>query len=334
MLTLTTNLRKIRLFIFLYEILLLFDLTFCGNCKNVSSLKQTSCFNDVIIFNDNNWRAGHAATNKKNVTIVEFSLDNGENQSRLFYGLNQNGRHYFPDKYKKIDSMICQDCGSSNYKGRFESRNLFVSLNNDTTKSKQYLFSMSSYKSLTELIDIDNPESINYYAWNTVNFFELKLPIFSLEYSLFEIGDNNTYIAAFIESAGTRKNEDNNDKEFSNTTTIMKFKLDRFAGKDQRTIIKKQIIHNNYDGKCVSAFRFDLSQNIVLIFVEPTGNITGKYMVFFYDDNLEKLGNYSIYNTVRNLWPGFGIFVKGILIKNDYAALAFFMMVLLIQVLL
>ena len=111
------NLLKIRLFIFIFQILLQIDLTSCGNCKNIHNLLDTTCYNDLIIFNDSNWRAGHACTNKDNVTIVEFSLNDEESDKRLFYGLKENGRYYFTEGLKKIDSMACHsnDCG--NYKG-------------------------------------------------------------------------------------------------------------------------------------------------------------------------------------------------------------------------
>ena len=52
------------------------------------------------------------------------------------------------------------------------------------------------------MIDIDDPEDIQYHAWETMKFFSLTRPIFSLEFSLFEIESTNTFIAAFIESAG------------------------------------------------------------------------------------------------------------------------------------
>ena len=39
----------------------------------------------------------------------------------------------------------------------------------------------------------------------------MSLPIFSTEFSLFEIGNTNTFIIAFIESAGKRKNNQNQD---------------------------------------------------------------------------------------------------------------------------
>ena len=321
MIALSNNLRKIRLFLFIFQFLLSIHFAFCGNCKNIYDLTNSACFNAPIIFNDSNWRAGHAATNKNNVTIVEFSLDNEDSKSRIFYGLKQNGRYYFKDGFKKIDTMSCDGC-STNYRGRFESRNLFVSLYNNS--AKQYLFSMSSYKSLTELINIDAGDNFDYHAWDTLTFFGLSRPIFSLEFSLIEIGDTNYYIAAFIESAGEKPDSEGKLKEFSNTTTILKFKLTNYASSNYRVITNNQTISNTYNGRCVSAFRFDQKDRIVLLFVEPTGEKTGKYIARFYDDSLTEKGDHSIYDTVQGLWVGFGIFVKGISIRNNYAALAFY----------
>ena len=213
--SLLNNLQKIRLFLFIFQILLSIVFISCGTCKNIIDLTDKNCYNDLILFNDLDWRAGHACTNNQNVTIIEFSRNHGSEKSRLFYGLKDNGRYYFSDATYKIDTMRCDDC-SSDYRGRFESRNLFVSLNGGSS-TKQYLFSMSSYYALAELIDIDNPNNINYYAWNTTKFFELTRPIFSLEFSLFEIGDTKTYIAAFIESAGTKKNS---EKKVKNTVKL------------------------------------------------------------------------------------------------------------------
>ena len=149
---------------------------------------------------------------------MEFSLNDGESSKRLFYGLNKNGRYYFPGEpvYKQINSMTCQDCDSNNYRGRFESRNLLVNVGSET---KQYLFSMSSYYSLVELIDFEN--GFNYLTWNMSKFFSLTRPIFSYEFSLFEIGTSKTYISAFIESAGFKEdpNDNNKLKEYSNSIT-------------------------------------------------------------------------------------------------------------------
>ena len=314
---------EIHFFLFLFEFILLLNLTFCTpSCKGIIDLSDTDCFNDVITFNHDKWRAGHACTNKYGNTIVEFSLNPSNSSKRLFYGLNKKGRYYFPGEpfFKEINTTNCVDCDDNDYRGRFESRNLLVSLYDDTDKNKQYLFSMSTYYSLVELIDIEDRENFNFLLWNVTKFFNLKRTIFSLEFSLFEIGNSNTYITAFIESAGVNhKNE-----ELSNTTTILKFHINSFSETNQREIDNYVILNNTYDGRCVSAFRLDDSKLIVLIFVERTGEKTGNYMAYFYDDNLTYKDKCSIYENVGGLWVGYGIFVKGISVKGDYCAVAFF----------
>ena len=186
------NISKIRIFIFTFQILLALVPIFCDGCKGIVDLSNKSCYNDVIKFDHDKWRAGHACVTNNGDLIMEFSLNPGESKKRLFYGLNKNGRYYFPGEpvYKQIDNMVCQDCASDpNHKGRFESINLLVYLKGDTTRQKHYLFSMSSFYSLAELIDINDSDNFNYYAWNSINFFSLTRPIFSYIYSLYEIGN-------------------------------------------------------------------------------------------------------------------------------------------------
>ena len=316
--SLVNNIWKIRLFLFIFQILLSIDFIFCGNCKSKINLLDKACYNDLLTFNDTDWRAGHACTNKQNVTIVEFSGDNSGEKSRLFYGLKDNGRYYFSGGLKKIDTMSCHSC-TSTHRGRFESRNILVSLKGGSS-TKQYLFSMSSYYALAELIDIDDPNSINYHAWNTTVFFGLTHPIFSFEFSLFEIEETKTYIAAFIESAGTKKNAEGKDEEYSNTNTIVKFQFDSYASSDYRTIINKLTIPNTFDGRVVSAFRFDIAKRIILVMAFSNNN----YVAYSYDDDLNYQNQISIYNNIKNIWTGYGLFIKGIALKNNHAALAFY----------
>ena len=156
---------------------------------------------------------------------------------RLFYGLKKNGRYYFPGEpvYKEINLTNCVDWGNTKYRGRFESRNLLVSLKDDIDKEKQYLFSMSSFYSVSELIDIDDVENLTYFILDTIKFFDINRKIFSYEYSLFEIENSNTSISAFIESAG-----ETGGNEYSNTVTIKKFQFKSFNSND----MKKYSTHN------------------------------------------------------------------------------------------
>ena len=307
----TNKLSKFSLFL----LLILIDIIFCDGCQGKKDLTDTSCFNDVITFDHNKWRAGNACTNSKGEVIVEFSLDRGESSTRLFYGLKKNGRYYFEGEpvFKEIDYTQCADCDNgSKYKGRFESRNLLVSLESDSTKSKQYLFSMSTYYSLVELVDFEN--NLNYKVWNVTKFFGLPLPIFSYEYSLFEIEETRTYIAAFIDSAGY--NHEN--KELANTTYIIKFSIQSFDSSTKKIYSTSKLI-DTYNGRAVSAFRLDISKLIVVLFMKKDSSLYTQ----FYDDNMNDKGIHGFWG-IANSWEGYGIFSKVVGLKNDYAFFAFF----------
>ena len=82
-------------------------------------------------------------------------------------------------------------------------------------------------------------------------------------------------------------------------------------------------LENTFNGRVASAFRLEDSKLIVLLLV-PSSTA---YKAYFYDENdstLTKKGECSIYDTVSNLWVGYGIFIKGISVKGDYAAFAMF----------
>ena len=71
----------------LISIVMISKIQFTGcstTCKGIQLLTDTSCFNDVITFNHDKWRAGHASTNLKGDMIIEFSLNPSEGKKRLF----------------------------------------------------------------------------------------------------------------------------------------------------------------------------------------------------------------------------------------------------------
>jgi len=81
---------------------------------------------------------------------------------------------------------------------RYESINAFVSLESDKEKKKQYLLSISSYISLTELHDI---EKGTYQQWLTTDFLNVKDEqkyIFSLRFSFLEWKNSNFYFLVDI----------------------------------------------------------------------------------------------------------------------------------------
>ena len=76
-----------------------------------------------------------------------------------FYGLKQKGRYYFNDTNgdhsptKEITIINNEEHSTTK---RYESKNIFISLSYDINANKQYLFSTSSYTTVSELYDIDN----------------------------------------------------------------------------------------------------------------------------------------------------------------------------------
>jgi len=320
--------------ILIYFFLFAFPITaiYCQNCKDIHDLSNKICFNDIITFDHDNWRSGHASINNNGDMIIEFSLEQLESDSRLFYGLKKNGRYYFPGEpvFREIKEMNCEEAeNGSKYKGRFESTNLFVSLSDDTTKSKQYLFSMSSKYSLVELIDIEN--NLTYYAWNSTNFFGLTLPIFSYKFSLFEIDNSNTYITFFSESMGYR-----DDLEVANTVTIQKFSLNSFNSNSPKQSINSNTINNYFSNRGVSAFQLGISKIIVVMTMinteyNPNDNTNSRSenmhnycYLHFYNDGLVFLGERQLFQFQQWIWEGWGIFFKGITVKDDYFALMYY----------
>ena len=192
----------IRLFLYIFEFLLINQINFI-NCENIIDITDIYFLNNVITLNHNSWRAGHGVSNKNGDFIMEFSTNHAESSSRLFFGLKKDGTYFYPEVpfFKEIHSMTCSNCaGTFTNNGRFYSLNIFLSLIDDETKSKQYLFSMSSDYLLTELIDIEN--DFSYYAWSSGTFFDYTAP-WGYQYSLFEIGNTNTYITVFPETGGS-----------------------------------------------------------------------------------------------------------------------------------
>ena len=307
---------KIRFLIYFFLIIFINNQIICDAPQNIIALTDASILNAAIIFNHNNWRAGHASINKNGDMIIEFSLDTQEGKSRLFYGLQKNGRYYFTDEpfFKEIEEMRCDNCDNDNiYRRRYESRNLFISLINDTEKSKQYLFSMTSSKGLVELIDIDN--NFEYHAWDSLKFFNLTSSIYSYEYSLFELGESNTYITTFRTSDGF--DADNN--EHSNTVTISKFCIGAF-NIDNELQIKSISISNANSDRVVTAFQLDLTKLTIVTHV--TNNEPKTLNFRHYNDDLEFQVEKQ-FSEMVNLHHGHGVFFKGISMPNDHSVLAF-----------
>ena len=106
---------------------------------------------------------------------------------------------------KKITGILYKNF---NYKGRYESTTIFVSPKNNINKEKEYLLSLSSYKTRLEIYNIEN-DIMNKYVAEEI-FIN---GIFSYQFVIFEaiIYNGNTYIFIYTHNYGN-----NNYKEGNN----------------------------------------------------------------------------------------------------------------------
>ena len=95
----------------------------------------------IIEFKSHEYRAGHFAFDANGNMIIEYSKDN----YRLFYGLKKDGNNFFGEETPTKEIQINNNDGDAK---RYESRNIFVTNNKN---GKQYLLSISSYITVTEL---------------------------------------------------------------------------------------------------------------------------------------------------------------------------------------
>ena len=87
------------LFLMLIQIRLITSGPFISSCTTADNFNENTCFNDIIVFDDKKYRAGHSLTNKDNTLIIMFSDDN-PGDSRLVYAIKENGRGYYANENK------------------------------------------------------------------------------------------------------------------------------------------------------------------------------------------------------------------------------------------
>ena len=201
------------------------------SCQNVHSYSDSNCFNNKIVFYDK-YRAGHFETLKDGSLIIEYSND-GENEKRLFYALKKNGRYYFseesPIKYFEAHNPL-----NINYNGRYESINKVVYLNNDTNKLNEFLFSTSSWKTVTELHDIER--NISKY-WDSASFWNNQ--IYSYYIIILDLPENNEnhYLCVFNRLESYNLIIGGNILECSKSFVLNKFKFDTYNDYNSNTIL-------------------------------------------------------------------------------------------------
>ena len=317
-----TKLLNINLLLFLF--INIFDTYYCNiNCKNNPSLSNKDCFNNILLFNEKKYRAGQFATNKKGDLIIEFSEDDGgNNKARLLYGLKRDGRYFFQNEEAIYEFTItgAQQNGIGNYYyARYESRNIFISMDNND--DNEYLFSVSSYSSVVELHKL-NDDYINHLTWIPKDFFNFEEEhIHSYEFSLYEIKNNRTYIIVFLPK------QPNTDSDKADSYIIKKFNFTSFNESGFSIIVSTKVT-DSFNNRIISSFSMDDYNILVVFYVKKTRTVDqkdyGKYCINFYDYDLNSQNEFELTEELGNLASGDGIFFKAFYLKEKYGAFIFF----------
>ena len=272
-------------FIYLYLYLFLINI----------SLSYSNILNKILVFDSKHYRAGHFAFNKNGDMVIEYSYKN----FRLFYGLKSNGKEYFKDDNDNNTYIKEIVIGNDTENVRYESRNIFISLNNDD--NEQYLFSTGTDLSITELHNLEKNSSI--YI-STTTFFGQK--IYSYSFSLFAIESKKLYYIIFL-------------SDTSNTNKNCIINALSFSGYDlsSSAIKKTNTITINLINRIVNSFL--MNEKIVIFYL----NNNQKYAINIYNFDLEII-NENIIISDGAYHSGYGIFYKGIHIKNELMAFIYF----------
>ena len=293
------------------------NLAFLSSCPKSSSLNNNTCFNDIIKINKKKYRAGYILTNKYNETFIEYS-DDSPGDTRLFYSLKENGRgYYFNDTVTKELLLTSNDYyNGTHIIGRYECINEFVYLKTDSNKEKQYLFSISSFLSLTEIHDIENN---SYKQWITTDFLGITNKhryIFSYRFSLLEL--NNVYFCVYVQYEGTNEK----DEDYSVSYTITKFQFKKDNNNEIQVERLGDSVEDNimYDNRIVSAFLVTKYNIFVVCYVKRENE---KISLKYYDYDLKEINEWCI-ETISNPQPGYGAFFKAINCQYEYAGLMYY----------
>ena len=294
------------IFIFYNKFLLIHSLTSCTKNDKISN---KNCFNDVIIFNSMKCRAGHSSLNKDGLFIMEFSND-GETGTRVFYGLEPNGRYYFSDDSPTKEVNLTAKNGII---ARYESMNAFVALKNDVNKEKEYFFSISTYSCFMEIYNITK-ENINYDTIYNGDY--LGNQIFSFRFELFETKYNNvvTYYLVFCYRPDSGEND---------IISVKKIELSNLSF-NKNDIVNSNKMDNKLNDRAISGFLLDDQDDenyrllIVVYLRSPYNFLKSKYHfnVYKLSDLTEKCKGTELYqdelttNCRGKDGKGYGVFFK------------------------
>ena len=214
--------------------------------------------------------------------------------------------YYFGDNTPtKVIENINTDGGNDR---RYESINLFISLESDINKENQYLFSISSFASITELYDLNTN---NYVVKSSADFAGNE--IFSYQFQLLETIIENKIIY-FLLYIYTNTNGE------GNYITIKKFGFTSFDLSSYESI-DSITIENNCNTRIISSYIVEEKEVIALFFVKTSSRLC----LSFYTYNFTQKGIGQQIASLSDINAGTGIFFKSVYLDNLKSALIYFM---------
>ena len=285
----------------------------CQYCTiSNNRLTNTDCFNNIKLFNLNNkyYRAGHFAINEQGDLIIEYS----DKELRLFYGLKKNGELFFPNETKEI---IIEDNSGIDPEmiRRYESINSFVSLKNDTNKEKEYLISLSSWKTILELYDLNSDD---YKIMTTVNFTNKEKGIFSFVFQILEAKINNQiiYFCIYIYSDYLYHAGIDGYTDFGNNFVIKKIAFKSFDFNSLEII--DEITEENDNNRITSSIIVD-KYELLIVFSVKYESSYNQYCLYYYNYALVSKGQ-KFLDRITRYSPGYGLYFKAYYLYDDYIA--------------
>ena len=258
-----------------------------------------SCECSIIVFDSRDYRSGHFAFNSNGDMIVEYSKDN----NRLFYGLKSNGKYYFKDDSQNEvptkEITFIEDIQGSK---RYEAKNIFVTIGN-----KDYLFSISSYITVAELIDLNEGKDITYKIKLHSDFIGHE--IFSYVFSLLKMDTNpQQYLISY-----------SCDKKYH----LQKFYFTNYGlyTGDFTLTTSEKPYGTDFDNRIVSCF---IMSSEIVVFLVGYGH--SQYLLYIYDFNLNSLNenNLPVIDSISNFNSGYGIFSKAYYLEDRDAIFIYF----------
>jgi len=246
----------------------------------------------ILEFNSHEYRAGHFAFDTNGNMIIEYS----KNNYRLFYGLKKDGKYYFGKETPTKEIEVNNNGGDAK---RYESRNIFVTNNNDNTK--QYLFSLGTDSTVIELHDFDTNQHL---VKPTSDF--LGKSIFSYVFSLLELeksGQKEYLVTYFSER-----------KYMIQKISFSEFSLSPLITTDEDPYVAY------FDNRLVCSC---IIEDLISLFYV---NNDKKYAINLYNFDLNWLNKYNeiILDQISGFPEGYGIFSKCYHLKERFIILIYF----------